>query len=143
MSVTTGALLLAGRIVLVIFFGAVAGPAHMTRGKMMKGYAQSVGFPAPLLAGWPAGLWLIAAAVSIGVGIWPDIGALMLAAFVIPAGLYFHNFWAVEDPAQKQTQNQLFFRNLTFLGASLALFALFVAAGDSLRFVVVGPAFDF
>lgn len=102
-----------------------------------------MGFPYPWLAGWPSGLWLVTAAVSLGVGIWPDIGALMVAAFVIPAALYFHDFWKVEDPMQKQTQVLFFVRNVTYLGAALAVFALFVAMGDGLRFVVVGPLLDF
>jgi hypothetical protein len=44
---------------------------------------------------------------------------------------------------QKQTAQILFFRNLAFLGASLALFGLFVVVGDGLRFAITGPLFSF
>jgi len=63
----------------------------------------------------------------------------MIAAFVIPAAWWFHRFWEVGDPMQKQTKQILFFRNLTFLGASIALFGLFATVGDGLRFAITGP----
>jgi putative oxidoreductase len=143
MSVEAGAIVLLGRILFVIFFGAVAGMGHIRRAEMMKGYARSQGFPIPYLAGWPAGVWLIAASLSILLGVWPDIGTLMIAAFVTPAALFFHRFWTLEDEMQKQTQTQLFYRNMIALGASLMLFGLFVTLGSDLRFTITGPLLSF
>src|SRR6266498_1410554 len=80
MSAATGAIVLAGRVLFASFFGAVAGVGHIRRSDQMEGYSKGVGFPVPFIAGWPTGLWLIAGAVSIALGIWPDIGALMIAA---------------------------------------------------------------
>lgn len=108
----------------------------------MVGYARAARFPAPGLAAVPAALWLLAGALSVAVGVWPDVGALMLAAWNIPTAIWFHAFWKAEDE-QKQLQQQLFFRNLTFLGPELALFGLFVALADQLRFVVTAPLLSF
>lgn len=143
MSTEVALIVLLGRILFVVFFGAVAGMGHIRRQEMMRGYAQSQGFPIPYLAGWPAGIWLIAASLSILLGIWPDIGALMIAAFVIPAALFFHTFWKIEDQAGKQTQTQLFYRNMIALGASLVMFGTFVSLGAELRFAVTGPLLSF
>jgi len=44
------------------------------------------------------------------------IGALLLAIFLVPATLIFHNFWAV-DPAQLTNQLNHFVKNLSILGA--------------------------
>ena len=44
----------------------------------------------PSVAGWPAGLWLLAASAPIALGICPDVGSLMIAALLVLAGLYFH-----------------------------------------------------
>lgn len=143
MSVEAGAIVLLGRILFVIFFGAVAGVAHIRQGEMMRGYARSQGFPIPYLAGWPAGVWLIAASLSILLGVWPDIGSLMIAAFVTPAALFFHKFWAQEDAMQKQNQTQLFYRNMIALGASFMLFGMFVTLGPELRFTITAPFFSF
>ena len=52
MSTANGVIVLAGRILFAIFFGAVAGVGHFRRSKMMEGYAKSAGFPVPAIAGW-------------------------------------------------------------------------------------------
>ena len=135
MSAFAGGVLLAGRILFAVFF-ANAAVSHVQKDKMMSGYALQAGFPIPFLAGWPAGIWLGAAALSVAAGIWADLGSLMLGAFLIPAALYFHNFWKLDDPTQRQTQKGNFTRNVALLGASLALFAFFAVIGDGLRFAV-------
>jgi len=53
--------------------------------------------------------------------------------------LYFHRFWAVEDPAQEQAQGLAFYRNVEILGASLVMFGLFASLGNGLRFTLTGP----
>ena len=67
----------------------------------------------------------------------------MIAVFVIPAGLYFHRFWTLEDPAQRQMQSGNLLRNVAFLGASLAMFGLFGSIGQGLRFAITKPLFRF
>jgi len=89
----------------------------------MKGYARSAGFPFPGIGGWPAGVWLLAGAASMALGIWADMGSVMIALFVLLAGLYFHRFWTIQDDLQRQTQAGNFYRNVALLGASLALWA--------------------
>lgn len=96
----------------------------------------------PAVAGWPAGLWLITGGLLIALGVWPDVGTLMIAAFLIPAALWFHRFWSVEDQMQKMTQTQLFWRNMIALGASIAMFGMFVTLGEELRFTVTAPLFN-
>ena len=101
----------------------------------MTGYARSIRFPAPALAPWPAGVWLLAAAASIAAGIWPDIGALMLIAFLVPAAVWFHGFWNAA-PEQRMMQEQMFWRNVTQIAACIAFFGVFTGLGHGLRFSV-------
>jgi len=138
-----GVVVLIGRLMFAFYFGAVAGVGHLKRDKMMRGFAAKVGFPVPAVAGWVAGLWLVVGAVSVGLGIWPDLGSLMIGAFVIPAAWYFHRFWTFEDEAQKGTQKQLFYRNFVILAAAIVFFGTFVTLGPELRFSITGPLFDF
>jgi hypothetical protein len=63
----------------------------------------------------------------------------MVGVFVIPAALYFHRFWTIDDPSQRQAQSSSFYRNIEILGASLAMFGLFASAGSGLRFALTGP----
>jgi putative oxidoreductase len=138
-----GVAVLIGRLVFAYYFGVVAGVGHFKKDQMMRGYAKQAGFPFPAVAGWVAGVWLILAAVSVGLGIWPDVGSLMIAAFVIPATLFFHRFWTFKDEAQKTSQTSAFYRNLVIFGASLVFFGTFVTLGPELRFAITPPLFHF
>src|SRR5256885_16062530 len=100
--------------------------------------AEAARFPFPSLADWPSGVWLFAGSASIVLGIWPDIGAFMLGLFVVPAAVYFHRFWTIDDPAQRRTQALAFYRNVEIMGASLVMFGLFGWVGHGLRFAMTG-----
>jgi uncharacterized membrane protein YphA (DoxX/SURF4 family) len=143
MSDTAGAFVLAGRILFALFFGVVAGVgAHIRQSKGMEAYARSMRFPIPAIGGWPTGVWLLVGSVSVGFGIWGDVGSLMIAAFVIPAAAWFHRFWEV-DESQKMMQTGFFFRNLIALAMTLVLFGLFAGLGSALPFTITDPAFSF
>jgi uncharacterized membrane protein YphA (DoxX/SURF4 family) len=139
MSTLAGAFLLVGRVLFAALFvfsavGHIRNRARYTstaRGKM----------PFPFLAGVPTGIYLLLASVSLVAGIWPDLGSLMIAAFLLPATLFFHPFWTISDAAARRTQESGFYRNLTLIGAAVALFALFAAAGH-VPFAVTGPAIN-
>jgi putative oxidoreductase len=141
MSDAAGIIQLIGRLLFAGYFAFVGAGFHVAKSKMAEGYAASTRFPVPAIAGWPTGLWMVAGALSIGLGVWPDVGALMIAVFAIVAAAYFHRFWEV-DPTQTQTQQQLFGRNVIIVGACLVMFAFFSAADDALRYTITGPAFD-
>jgi uncharacterized membrane protein YphA (DoxX/SURF4 family) len=115
---------------------------HIAKSSMAEGYARQTGFPVPAIAGWPTGVWMVAGSLSVILGVWGDVGALMIAGFVVPAAAWFHRFWAIEDQQQKMTQNVFFFRNVALLGGSLVLFAVFATAGHDLSFTLTGPLFD-
>jgi putative oxidoreductase len=134
-------ILLLGRILFAVNFVAVTGFAHLTKGQMFVGAAKQMGFPFPFLASWAAGTWLVAGGVSIALGVWPDVGALMIAVFVIVAAAWFHRYWAV-DADQRMMQNLLFWRNVTFLGAAVMLFVFFAAFGHDLPLTITDPLFD-
>jgi putative oxidoreductase len=143
MNDAAGVVVLLGRILFAYWFIAVTGVGHFKNDRMMRGFAQQAGFPVPAAAGWVAGLWIVSGALSIALGIWPDVGSLMLGAFVIPAALYFHRFWTVDAEMQKTLQTQLFYRNLIILGATLVFLGAFVSLGSELRFAITDPLFDF
>ncbi len=143
MSAATGLIVLAGRILIAIFFGAFAGVGHVRRSKMYEDAAKSAGFPIHQIAGWPTGLWLLAGSASVALGIWPDVGALMFAVFLVPAALFLHAFWKIDDPAARRTQQSSFYRNVMMLGSSLVTFGTFASLGGALRFALTAPLFKF
>jgi uncharacterized membrane protein YphA (DoxX/SURF4 family) len=143
MSDAAGAFVLMGRILFVIqlLFAGVA--FHIQKTKMAEQYAQALRFPVPAIAGWPTGLWMIAGSISVALGIWPDVGSLMLGAFLLLAMVSFHRYWELEDEQQKMLQQTQFFRNLSMLGAALVMFGTFVALGPEMRFTITEPLFRF
>lgn len=142
MTDAAGLVVLVGRLVFVIQF-LVGAFAHFKMSEQMVGFARSMKVPAPALGGWPSGVWLLAASLSVLLGVWPDIGALMIALWGVAGAFLIHAWWRYDDPQMQQNQRQLFFRNLAFVGAGIALFGLFVALGEDLRFVLVPTLLDF
>ena len=95
MSEAAGVIELVGRLLFGLQFILAGAGFHITKSKMAEEYARSMRFPIPGIAGWPTGVWMVAGGASIALGIWPDIGALMIAVFAIPAAAWFHRFWQV------------------------------------------------
>lgn len=141
MSDTGGIVLLAGRI-LVGLFAVNFGVFHLMKGDMMMGFAKSMNFPFVPLAGWPAGVWLVAGGLSVGLGVWPDIGSLMMLVFAVIAAGYFHRFWEVGDE-EKMNQTIFFWRNVFIVGACLFMFATFVELGPALRYAITTALIEF
>ena len=75
MTTAAGAILLIGRILLTGLF-AFSARGHIQSHSRYAGMAKGK-LPLPFLAGWPTGVFLLLADVSIVVGIWPDVGALI------------------------------------------------------------------
>jgi hypothetical protein len=77
-----GIVQLVGRILFGGYFVFTGAGFHIPKTTMAEEYARSMRFPAPQVAGWPTGVWMVAGGLSIALGIWADVGALMIAAFV-------------------------------------------------------------
>jgi putative oxidoreductase len=137
MTALAGAILLVGRILFAGLF-AFSARGHVENHHRYAGFARGK-LPIPSVAGWPTGLFLLLADLSIVAGIWPDVGSLMIMAFLLPAAVLFHPFWTVSDPANRRTQEGSFYRNVSLLGAAVSLFALFATAGH-VPFALTGPA---
>ena len=135
MSTAASAILFVGRLLFVGLFMSTAVNHIRSRDRYVAIAKGRI--PIPYVAGWPAGVWLLLADTSLVLGVWPDIGALMLAAFLVPITILFHPFWTISDPAQRRTQEMNFYRNVSLVGAALALFALFSVVGPG-RFAITG-----
>ena len=116
-------LLLVGRVLFALIF-INSGIAHLTKLNDMTGYAQFKKVPAPKFAVIVTGLMLIIGGLYIVFGVYADLGALLLAIFLVPTALMMHNFWTIQDPQAKQGEMINFFKNLSLAGAALIIFVL-------------------
>jgi putative oxidoreductase len=62
-------------------------------------------------------------------GFWARFGALLLFLFLVPATIFFHDFWNLTDPEKKQQQMSDFLKNVAMMGAMLFILANGAGAG--------------
>jgi putative oxidoreductase len=132
-------LVLIGRILFAALFLQSA-IGHLTQTKGMAGYAASKGVPAAYAATLAGGIPLALGGLSVLLGVWADLGALLLVVFLVPTALLIHAFWKESGEARMLEMIQ-FNKDMALAGAALALAGLFVIAGDDLGLTLTGPLF--
>ena len=131
---------LIGRILFVaLFLGS--GFAHITQAEAMGGYAASKGVPQAKLATFASGVLIVIGALMVLLGIWLDLGALLLVIFLLPTAFLMHAFWKETDPQAKQLEMIQFQKDLALAGGALLIFALYSGYGDNLGITITGPLF--
>lgn len=129
-----------GRILFVpLFLSSAVG--HLTRTDSMAGYARSKGLPAANLAVVASGILFGLGALSVLLGVWPDLGALVIFLTLVPTAVLMHAFWREDDPQTRYLEQVQFLKDLSLAGAALALFGLFARYGDDVGLTVTGPLF--
>lgn len=134
-------LVLIGRVAFALLFLG-SGYGHLAQREMMTGYAKGKKVPAAGLMVPATGVMIIVGALMVAIGIWPDLGALLLFLFLAPTAVMMHGFWSETDPRARMQEQTQFLKDLSLAGAALVMFALFAYLGDGLGLVVVGPLFD-
>ena len=132
---------LIGRILFsALFLGSAFG--HLTQTKAMAGYAASKRLPSPAVAVLGSGVLILLGGLSVLLGAWPDLGALLLIVFLVPTAFLMHGFWRERDPMMRQNDQVHFMKDLALAGAALVMFAFFAYAGHDLGLTLTGPLFD-
>lgn len=78
-------------------------------------------------------------AVLVGIGLFADLGALLILAFLVPVTLTMHRFWDVEPGLPRKQKRDQFLSNASLAGGALLLFALMNQAQDIGLGVVSSP----
>lgn len=73
----------------------------------------------------------IIGAISLILGWKTRWGAILLLLFIVPTTLIFHNFWDFVEPAVRELQMIMFFKNLAIIGGLLYILS-FSAGGISI-----------
>ena len=130
---------LVGRILFAVIFLA-SGIGHLTATAAMAGYAQSKGVPAAKASTIISGIVIIVGALLVLTGFYGDLGALLLAAFLIPTAFVMHNYWKETDPMAKMNSQIAFNKDISLAGAALIVFYLFANFGGELGLVLGTPS---
>jgi len=128
MSVTEIALI-AGRVLFALIF-INSGISHFTKNEAMTGYAKFKKVPMAKAAVYLSGLMILLGGIYIVLGFYADLGALLIALFLIPTAFLMHAFWKETDPTAKQNETIGFFKDISLAGAALIIFALLRGGAD-------------
>ena len=129
---------LIGRIMFSVIFIA-SGIAHFQNRVTMGQYAASKGVPGGEQGVVLSGAMILVGGILVLLGLWADVGALLIFLFLLPAAFYMHDFWTVEDPQQSQVEMAQFMKNVSLAGAALIVIYLYWAGGSAVDLSVSGP----
>ncbi len=133
--------LIIGRVLFALIFLA-SGANHLTKLEAMTGYAQYKKVPVAKLAVVVSGLMIIVGGLYIVFGVYADLGALLIAIFLIPTAFLMHAFWKETDVTAKQNEQIAFMKDISMAGAALIIFVL-VGSGADFGPSITGAFFNF
>ena len=113
---------LVGRILFALVFVFSGATIHLLQRKQGIQYAKMYGVPLAEVGVPLTGIMAVFGGLSVAFGVWGDLGALLIAAFLALITPLMHAFWREEDAMQKQLQMVNFVKNTALLGGALALF---------------------
>jgi putative oxidoreductase len=125
----TDTILIIGRVLFALLFIS-SGISHFTKTSAMTGYAQFKKVPMAKFSVLLSGAMILLGGIYIATGFYADLGALLLAVFLIPTAFLMHAFWKESDPTSKQNESIAFFKDLSLAGAALIIFALLRGGAD-------------
>lgn len=134
------AVLLIARILFAFMF-VMSGLNHLTKAEAMTGYAQFKKVPMPKLSVQLSGVLLALGGLSVILGVWADLGALVLAVLLVAMAVKMHDFWKA-DEASKQAEMIGFLKNISMAGGALFLFAIAATEGNNIGPVLVESLFS-
>jgi uncharacterized membrane protein YphA (DoxX/SURF4 family) len=127
-----------------LLFGALfisAGIAHVTDKGAMAGYAESRGVKPGRPAVLASGVVILVGAVLIILGIWIDVGAILVALFVLSTAVLMHAFWKESDAQARQLEMTQFMKDMALCGGALILLYLAWEFGGDAGLTITDPLF--
>lgn len=115
--------LVIGRVLFAAIF-IFSGIAHFTKADAMAEYSKYKGAPGGKLGVQASGALALLGGLSIALGVWPDLGALLLIAFLVPVSFFMHAFWKDTDAQAAQAENASFMKNVALIGAAIVFFVV-------------------
>jgi putative oxidoreductase len=113
---------LVGRILFVLIFVFSGATIHLLQARQGIAAARMYGVLMAEIGVPLTGIMAVTGGVLVALGLWGDLGALLIAAFLLLITPLMHAFWRETDPMQKQLQMVNFVKNTGLLGGALVLF---------------------
>lgn len=130
-----------GRILFALLF-IRSGISHLTKLGAMTGYAKYKKVPAAKFFVALTGVAIILGGLWVALGIYADLGALILAIFALAAAFKMHNYWGETTPEGKMNESVAFYKDLALAGAALILFVV-IGRHSDIGWHITSPFFNF
>ena len=114
---------LIGRIIVALYYIS-AGARHFKDLDEMAKFTGSKGVPMPKAGVVVTGSMLILGGLSLGLGAYPLIGAILIIVFLLMASFMINNFWTLTDPMHKMNEMVNFTKNWALIGYTLMILAI-------------------
>ena len=128
-------ILIIGRVLFALMF-VNGGLAHFKNVEAMTGYATFKKVPMAKVSVLASGALLALGGLSVILGVYADLGALVLAVVTLAMAVMMHDFWKADAQA-KQMEMISFFKNVSMAGAGLIIFAALANAPKAAE--IIGP----
>jgi len=131
---------LIGRILFATLFVFSGLTAHM--GSQGVQYAKAYNAPAPELLVPLSGGVIVAGGLMIVLGIWADLGALLVGGFLLAITPIMHAYWKEQDPQMRAMQQAMFMKNFALIGTALILFYAYNQLQGGAGLSITDPLFS-
>jgi uncharacterized membrane protein YphA (DoxX/SURF4 family) len=135
------AVLLASRTIFGLIF-VTSGIKHFAKVEAMTGYSKFKNVPAAKFSVLLSGLILFFGGISVILGIFADLGALLLSGLLAIIALKMHDFWNQSDPQVKQTESVGFWKDISLAGSALFFFAITATANSDYGWTLTESLFS-
>lgn len=135
------AVFLIARILFALIF-LLSAMGHITKADAMAGYATYKGAPGGKFGVIFSGITMGLGALMVLLGIYGDLGALLVFATLIPATFFMHAYWKESDAQAKQMDQVSFNKNVGLMGGALAFFLLFAITNAGVGLTITGSLFN-
>jgi putative oxidoreductase len=132
---------LIGRIVFALVFLFSGATVHLIQARQGIEYARMYRVPAAEVLVPLSGVMAVVGALSVILGIWADLGALLLIAFLLPVAFFMHAFWRETDEQMKANQMAHFLKNMALAGGALILFYAYNQLQGAAGLTITDPLF--
>lgn len=135
------ALFLVARVAFGLVFVLPGVDVHLVHRDRTVGMAKASGVPRPEVLVPLAGVTVIAGGLMVALGLWGDLGTLLLAGFSLAAAPTMHAFWRERDPMVSQSQLAHFMKNIGLAAGALAIFFAWNQLQGDAGLALTGPLF--
>jgi putative oxidoreductase len=133
---------LIGRILFGMLFVFSGLMAHLIGRRRGVEYARMYNVPLAELGVPLTGVAAVVGGAMVVLGLWGDLGALLIAGFLLLITPFMHAFWKETEEQQKQMQMANFNKNAALLGAALVVFYVWNQLQGDAGLSITDPLFN-